>query len=332
LTVSALLAGSVLAGIALARRRQQRRRRSGRRVATPAPPAARLERAYREAAPRADITFLDLALRSLAAVLAEQDPTADADAPDVVGAWLGPEELRLILAEPCPQAAAPYTASDDGLEWVLPADAALPVTADTAGEHLAPFPALASIARAGDEQLLLDLERLGSLEITGHAEQGRNLLRHLAVELGHNVWSDYLEVVLVGFGADLTPINPDRIRHVGTLGEAVGHLQAGLTQTRAALEELQPGSVLQGRVHDVAGDAWMPEVLLVSDETLELDGDGDAGADRAQLDTLLEELSRAGRSTVAVVATARMGRDQPTFAGGGWSVHLDADASCTCRS
>lgn len=312
LTVSALLASSALAAVALARRRQQRRRRHGRQVAMPGRGAARLERAYRAATARADVSFLDLALRSLSAKLAEQP---DGDEPDILGAWLGPEQLRLILATPLHQAPAPFAAAADGAEWVLPVDAELPVTTDTAGQHLAPLPALASIARGGDEQLLVDLERLGALQVSGNPDRGRSLLRHLAVELATNTWSDQLSLVVVGFGAELAAVNPDRISHIASRDHVVAHLRDRLQESRQALDELAPGSVLAGRVHDIGADAWMPEILLIADHA--------TSQNHQELDELLADLSRTGRSAIAVVATTH--QDDGGDAEHSWRAHVDAD-------
>lgn len=311
LTVSAVLAGVLITGLLVARRRQSRRRGTGRQVAVPSPPAVRIERAMRTAEARADITFLDLGLRSLSAVLAtDGDQVAD-DLPEVVSAWLDPEGLRLLLAVPRPDAPEPFEATDDGAQWFLPATADLPVTTETAANYLAPLPTLVSVGRTEDSQLLLDLEGLGAVRIVGDQTKAIDLLRHLAAELSHNIWADGLDVLLVGFGEILSSLNPDRIRYVPTLEEALEGLQGRLDDVRAALETSDATSVLDGRVNDLTGDAWMPEVLLVACPTT-----GDTQEERpteGDLNRVLGELATAGRSVVSVVATGMSG---PTSANG----------------
>jgi nucleoid-associated protein YgaU len=318
LTVSAILAGALSAGLVVARRRQHRHRGDGRQVALPSNAAIRVERAMRAASARVDISFLDLALRSLSAQLADQDHD---NLPDVLAAWLGPAGLRLQLARPRLDAPAPFRAEPDGLHWFVPADADLPVTADTAADHLAPLPTLASVGRLDDEQFLLDLEGLGALRITGNPTKAVELLRHLAAELAHNIWSDGLDVLLVGeWGAALTAINPARIRAVPTLSEALTGLRQRLDDAHRTLESSDAESVLHGRVNDLDGDAWMPEVLLVA-----CPEDTDAKAStEAELVDVLRQLAEVGRSVVAVVAT---GVADPTAPG--LTIQIDATGTLT---
>lgn len=327
LTVSAILASGLLYGLHRYRMIQQRRRRIGRQVRLPSRPADRLERALRTAAPRADVEFVDLGLRSLAAGLVQRPE--DDQLPDIIAAWLSSDELRLVLTTPCPDPPSPFVAETDDTDWVLPAGTPLPVTPDTALQHLAPLPTLASVGRVGQRQLLLDLERIGALRLAGHPDRSLELLRHLAAELAHNRWSDDLQVLLVGFGDELTALNPGRIRHVATLGEAVRDLRAHLEQTRAALRDLDAGSVLAGRVHDIAGDTWMPEVLLVAPDAAAAPGaNGDSPADahetQAELAAVLAELEQAGRSVVAVVA-GDTGHQVTTTES--WVLHLEPDGT-----
>lgn len=315
LTVSAILAGALGTGLVVARRRQHRRRGDGRQVALPSNAAVRVERAMRAAAARADISFLDLALRSLSAQLSDQDHD---NLPEVIAAWLGPAGLRLQLAQSRQDAPAPFEAEPDGLHWFVPVDADLPVTDDTAADHLAPLPTLASVGRLGDDQFLLDLEGLGALRITGNPTKAVELLRHLAAELAHNVWSDGLDVLLVGdWGAPLTAINPARIRSVPTLAEALTGLTQRLEDTRRTLEASDADSVLHGRVNDLDGDAWMPEVLLIA--CPEDDSDGSATTTETDLVEVLRQLAEVGRSVVAVVATGVADPDAP-----GLTVEIDA--------
>ena len=121
----------------------------------------------------------------------------------------------------------------------------------------------------------------------------RDLMNHLVLELAHNSWSDGLVVSLVGWGKELTVLNPDRLVHVPSIAEVIRDLRARLAETRDSEASLGT-TVLAGRVGDVAGDSWMPQVLLI-------DAAEDDEEQILRLRQVLEEMARAGRATTAVV-------------------------------
>ena len=237
----------------------------------------------------ADAGWLDTALRCLAVTLSSQPA---ADYPDVVAAYLGPQQLRLQLAEPTP-APAPFEA--DGDEWVLAVTADLSVTDTAAAECMAPLPTLASIGSRGDQTVLLDLERAGAVCLQGDRRACRELMNHLVLELAHNGWSDGLTVSLVGWGKALTVLNPDRLVHTPSIADVIRDLRARLAETGDSEASLGR-TVLAGRVGDVAGDSWMPQVLLI-------DATDDDEQQIVMLQQILGEMAQGGRATTAVVMT-----------------------------
>ena len=64
----------------------------------------------------------------------------------------------------------------------------------------APMPGLVTLGRDEHGLLLIDLERAGSLEISG-SDSG-TVLQAIAVELATTSWAEQSEVVLVGFEPD----------------------------------------------------------------------------------------------------------------------------------
>ncbi len=114
---------------------------------------------------------LDHALRALAAGLADRPPD---QMPDIVGAWLTGQTINLLLTNPCPDPPGPWTS--DQLTWTLPADVPLP---EVDGQ-LAPLPTLVAVGSQPGMHLLLDLERLGLLAITGDPDRASDLLRYVA--------------------------------------------------------------------------------------------------------------------------------------------------------
>ncbi|XVU24215.1 LysM peptidoglycan-binding domain-containing protein [Actinoplanes sp. CA-054009] len=281
-----LLSALVLGAVLKRRRGQQQHRRPQRRL--PHPRGGATETALRVAEQPADVDRLDTALRALAVDLAHHDQP---ELPDIIGAWIAGGTIHLILAGPCARPPAAWI--DEGTQWTLPASAPLP---DVDG-NVAPLPALVAVGHQSGRHLLLDLERLGSISIGGDEARARNVLRYIASELACNSWSDDVEVILAGFGQDeselLVDLNPDRVRAVSSVSEAVARLRRRVAAATTTLRHVGASDALAGRLGDLAGDAWMPQVLLVADVDEH---------DRGALGRLTGDLAVAGRCTVAVAA------------------------------
>lgn len=284
--LTALTAAAAWLALLTARRRGARRRIPGRQAAPARLGAVRAEKRLREKATAADAGWLDTALRSLATTLNTQPA---ADYPDVLAAFVEPDRLRLQLAGPA-SAPPPFTAIGD--DWVLPVTAALP---DSVGDEMAPLPTLASIGSRDGQTVLLDLERAGAICLQGDPLACRELMNHLVLELAHNSWSDGLQVNLVGWGSDLTVLNPDRLVHAPSIAVVTRDLRARLAETRQSESSLGT-DVLTGRIRDIAGDSWMPQVLLI-------DATGDDENEILTLQQTLQEMTLAGRATTAVVVS-----------------------------
>jgi hypothetical protein len=84
------------------------------------------------------------------------------------------------------------------------------------------------------------------------------------VELATNRWSDQMKITLVGFGADLTLLAPDRITAVPRLADALGELEARAAAVSDALAASGVGSVLTGRSRGVNPEAWTPHYLIMA--------------------------------------------------------------------
>lgn len=304
-------AGALWLGLLAARRRQRHRRPIGKVKAPTSIPAAKLERRLRDRAGAADVVWMDKALR-YAAHLVSSRPAGEL--PDVTCVWLSSAELQMQLATSV-DAPAPFLAEDGS--WILSADVDI---ADDGSwtEVQAPFPALASLGEMDGESLLVDLERLTAVTITGDADRTNALLRHLAVELAHNLWSDYLQVTLVGWGEHLRVLNPDRLRYASSVGDIVTGLRGRLAETADAESELET-TLLAGRLTTEADDGgtWSPELYLI-----------DAGAsteqDLATLTDLMTGQPAGQRAAVAVIA--RRTDSAPDEAA---TIHIDAAGMLT---
>ena len=288
-----LLAGASLTALLRYRRRQFRQRRPGRTISGTPPELLHVERALQTVGSvgSADVTWLDQALRSLVQILSTVD---GAQLPDVVAACMTDDVLTLVLAQPAPDAPAPWTADAAGARWSIRRDDPLPYDEQRRAHFFAPFPTLASVGyTAKGEHWLLDLERVAALSLSGDAERCLNLARFLAAELAHNTWSEMLQVTLVGFGEELAQINPDRLTYTDDVEKAITALGGRLESVTDAMRTADV-DVLSGRLRDVAGDAWAPHVLLIAP---------DAATEGAGPQRLLTAMKQQGaRGAVAVVS------------------------------
>lgn len=243
-----------------------------------------------------DVDRLDTALRALATGLARRPGRL----PDIIGAHVVDGDLHLLLTDANEQPPPPWQAN--GTLWTLTGGDLPPA----AGGTLAALPTLVTVgsqahhpgAPAGGEHLLLDLERLGCLSITGDPDAARDLLRYLASELAMNTWADDVEIVCAGWTPEqaemLTALKPDRVQATGSTTQQVSQLRQRVQIATDTLENAGAADALAGRVRDLAGDSWMPTVALVCDPQ---PGDLDTIAD------LADELRQVGRCAVAVVTT-----------------------------
>jgi DNA-binding SARP family transcriptional activator len=259
LAVGGLLAAGTLAVLARRRRRQQRYREPGRRIRLPTGAAARVEQRLRAAAEPETAAFLDAALRAMAAGLQR----AGLPPPTVQAVQLGPATLEVLLREPSPTAPPPFTASDQGHRWTLPRQLPARELEATAGDAVAPLPALVTIGTSDAGQLLVNLEAAGLTALAGPPTATRPLLHAIAVELATAASSGFVQILLVGFGSELDRL--ERVQQVQRLEDALSALERQAREAADLISQRGCGSVLGGRVTGVAADSWAPTVLLVAD-------------------------------------------------------------------
>ncbi|MEW9546992.1 BTAD domain-containing putative transcriptional regulator [Nonomuraea sp. NPDC050783] len=234
LATASLAAAGLLLVLARRRREQLWRRVSGRRIARPHGDAAEAEVALRLGGDAPGARILDIGLRLLGAELAAQHRTP----PTVYAAHLSARTLDLWVHPPDPDPPAPWTAQDGGQVWRLPAHEGRLLEDQPGG---APYPGLVSLGTNAGGRVLVDLEAAQGL-INVRGPQTTAALAAIAVELATNRWSDRMRVTLVGFGAELTAIAPDRIRAVGGLAEVLPELEAAAAPRAEVLTGRVTGS------------------------------------------------------------------------------------------
>ncbi|CAM5456337.1 DNA-binding SARP family transcriptional activator OS=Streptomyces violarus OX=67380 GN=FHS41_002992 PE=4 SV=1 [Streptomyces violarus] len=204
------------------------------------------------------VRLLDRSLRGLAASLAEESRAL----PVVYAAWLSNGDLHLQLAQPAGKPPAPWQQGQDQTFWMLArTDAERYEDVDTA----APYPGLVSLGTMDDSRLLLNLEAVpGIVSLSGREADRAAVFASVAAELATNGWSDRMTITLVGFGQDLTPLAPNRIRHLEDVEALVETMEAETRQRRGALGAAGHDSVLTGRTGPAQHTRWAPHLVLLA--------------------------------------------------------------------
>ncbi|MFF0364359.1 BTAD domain-containing putative transcriptional regulator [Streptomyces fungicidicus] len=234
--------------------------RRGMEPPTPTGDAQDVQDALLVGADPEGVRLLDRSLRGLAASLAAESRPL----PTVYAAWLTKGDLHLQLAQPSGKPPAPWQLGQDETLWMLAKDdAGRYEDADTA----APFPGLVSLGTMDDSRLLLNLEAVpGIVSLSGSEADRAAVFASVAAELATNGWSDRMTITLVGFGEDLTPLAPSRLRHLDGIEALIETMEAETRQRRGALGAAGHDSVLTGRTGPAQHTRWAPHLVLLAAE------------------------------------------------------------------
>jgi DNA-binding SARP family transcriptional activator len=254
-----MLAAGVLALLAILRVVQQRRRRSGRRIAMPDQQLAPVETRLRASATPDTSERADLALRMMAVALRR----TGMESPEVMGVLVGPEMLEILLAAETPAAPQPFVLSYSRRRWGLPVAIPIERLRQEAASAAAPVPALVTLGTTQNGVLLLNLESPGLTALGGDRTAARAVLASFAVELATCGWADFIELILVGFGAELRRL--ERARVAASVKEVLPWLERKADGVVDLLGETEARSVLAGRVASDTPDAWVPAVVLCAE-------------------------------------------------------------------
>jgi len=292
LAATSLFAAAVLAVLGGRRALQQRRRRPRRRIPMPqqATATADLEKHLRAAADPEGLDLVDFALRTLAANCAK----AGQPLPPLEAVRVTAKGLELYLSAPTPQT-APFTEMEEGPDrWWCPARGAQLLHEDQARDTMPPYPALVSLGETTDgEPVLVNLESVGALHLTGTSTDIRAVMLGMAVELASSGLSDDTTLLLAGLGEELAGVFPIRVEYQEDLAQALPELRAHDALQRRALEAGELDDLGQARLSEDGGDTWIPKVLIAPTAP---------GGDDAE--ALADLLSSRPRTATAIVTAA----------------------------
>lgn len=312
-------AGALFAALLLAALMRRRARQRGHRLPGELPGAhpgelVDVERVLRAAgaAAAADAQWLDEALHGLGQLTAA---SGDGVLPDVLAVAVTADQLRLVLAAPSTATVGAWQVRDEGRQWVLARQAATGYDAVTRDALMPPFPTLVTVgATDSGEHWLLDLERIGALTVTGDPVRSADLARFMAAELAHNSWSELLQVTLVGIGAEMADMYPERLTYADDSERA---LASATAQLRSITQN--DAKVLTGRTAPVGGEAFAAHVVLINPSAV---------ADQAPVDELIAAVTdHRDRSTVALVVAS--GTEGTSTGQPAWEINVDREGMLT---
>ena len=198
--LAGLTGATVLSAGALTAYRRQQRRRAARGERTLRRDAAERTETERQLVRVGDVSFVRWANLELAELARGLVP-ADVRSTPIAVEMSADHGLELLWDEPNPVAPRPWEAADGGWSWrlIYDADLHLPATPETA-----PIPGLVTFGTRDGGTLLVNLEALGSLAVTGDATSVEAFVRSLVLELSlsEELANSYLFLVELDLDVD----------------------------------------------------------------------------------------------------------------------------------
>ena len=178
----------------------------------------------------------------------------------------------------------------------------------------APYPALVTLGHdATDAHILVDLEYIGALNLTGSPEATSGALTALAVELATSRWAEDLQITLVDVAEGLPrALDTGRVRHVDDIQTLLRNLHGQASATEEALAELGVDSIEHARSIDTEAEAWIPEIVILGKLP-----------DQAVQDELAELVTRLPRGGIASVTNGHLT--------GEWNLELAEDRTAVLQ-
>ncbi|MEZ0067158.1 nucleoid-associated protein YgaU [Streptacidiphilus sp. MAP12-20] len=206
-----------------------------------------------------DLDLLGRALRSMARNVAREGRRLP---PLNVVRVTAAHTIELHLVAPAPPI-PPFRAAHASTVWWCTADAPGLLGPEAAAVVPSPYPALVSLGETVDgATVLVDLEAIRLLHISGAPRDIARVLRTLALELTFTPLADRVGVHVVGVAQELAAVADDRLVVHPDLEHAVGALQHRDASVRSALLRANAATPREARSRGIGGEEWAPEVVL----------------------------------------------------------------------
>ncbi len=210
---------------------RQRRRRRALGIGRPSPLSTRQAEVETAIVAASDVPFTRWAGQELAALARQVTPTSITGAPLAVELEPG-VGIEILWDHPCHTAPIPWEATDGGWSWRVHYD---PDEPTPLAEWPSPIPALVTVGTRGHRQLLVDLEAVGTLAVSGPTADVEAWIRAVVLELGAGDDLADASVLTVGSGVDGVE-HLERVAHVHP-DEAIGLLTARAHEVTNLLDE-----------------------------------------------------------------------------------------------
>lgn len=291
--IAGLLVAGLLGALGARRLRQRRKRVKGERIALPEAEVADLELEMRMVENPIGVADIDNALRTLQAWAEDNGEQL----PELLAVRVADDEVALYLAAAADLPEPFESVHEDRTAWIVRPGRAQAPDRPT----VSPYPALATVGTdAQGGYVLLDLEQVGSLNVTGDEETARGMLNALACEFATNPWSDEIQVTLVGLDDSLArDLDRVRVHQVADVPALVRNLRADLDDRRDALDSYGVGGVLDARSRATDIESWAPHIVILAETPI--------GSLRDDLADLVARMPRLGIATIAQGAALAAG-------------------------
>ncbi|MEY9836829.1 LysM peptidoglycan-binding domain-containing protein [Streptacidiphilus sp. EB103A] len=205
------------------------------------------------------LDLLDRALRSLAATAVSEGRRL----PALLAARITPAHtVELYLSAPAVPL-APFQAAHASTVWWSTPDAEgllPPAEADTVP---APYPGLVSFGTTEDGSVVLvDLEAVRLVHLSGSPGDIADVLRTLALELAFTPLADGVNIHMVGVADELEAAAEGRLHMHATLEDAVAAVVARDLAVRQSLVEAGAATPREARGRGIVSEAWAPDIVL----------------------------------------------------------------------
>lgn len=282
---SGVLAACVVAALDRLRRRQHRSRRPGRDVVRPAAALEPAEAKWRAIAPDDAAEWIDGTLRLLGVGLADGDGKV---APDVLLVRAGELGVELVLSSAATDPPAGFTVADDGVTWRLDDSITRTELRRRTKAKVPLAPALVTLGATPEGQILVDLERIGTLCVEGDPSRVAAFCTGAAMQLATGPWTETTQVRLLGGPEELARAFPDDVEIVAD----VEKLAAELEELSRENHQRHVSSTLSARAAAGGTEGYPPLVVVAWSDA----------APPEVLSRLILAAGTGGRSGVGLVA------------------------------